>query len=192
MAGTSNGSAWDVPVALSFAHANYFHSIRLQFNRSRTDVRNLYAGTTDVAGNAGKFIRVLPATVIATNVLQAVLIACVVLWVLDVPRQVLNLSFYTEQLLSVTLGLVLALAFIAETKREPTAFDLGGACAAVAIVVYLIYHYAARHEIAWLAVVALAAAIAWTLTAGRVAIARWFDWASAVASLIFELASARS
>jgi TRAP transporter 4TM/12TM fusion protein len=123
------------------------------------------------------------ATVIATNVLQALLIACVVLWVLDVPRRVFNVSLYTEQLLSVTLGLVLALAFVAETKRQPTAFDLGGACAVVAIVVYLIYHYAARHEIAWLAVVALAVAIAWTLTAGRLAIARWLDWTCAIVSL---------
>ena len=53
VAGTSTGSAWDVPVGLSFAHASYFHSIRLQFNRSQTDVRNLYSGTTDVAGAAG-------------------------------------------------------------------------------------------------------------------------------------------
>ena len=38
----------------------------------------------------------------ATNVIQALLVACVVLWVLDVPRQVFNVSFYTEQLLAVT------------------------------------------------------------------------------------------
>src|SRR5258707_13870284 len=44
------------------------------------------------------------ATVVAANVLQALLVACVVLWVLDVPRQLLNVSFYTEQLLAVTLG----------------------------------------------------------------------------------------
>ena len=37
----------------------------------------------------------------ATNVVQALLVACVVLWVLDVPRQVFNVSFYTEQLLAV-------------------------------------------------------------------------------------------
>ena len=44
------------------------------------------------------------ATVFATMTLQALLVACVVLWVLDVPRKVFNLSFYTEQLLAVTLG----------------------------------------------------------------------------------------
>jgi TRAP transporter 4TM/12TM fusion protein len=124
------------------------------------------------------------ATVIATNVLQALLIACVVLWVLDVPRQIFNVSLYTEQLLSVTLGLVLALAFVAETRREPTAVDLAGVCAVVAIAAYLIYHYVAQHEIAWLAVMALAAAIVWTLTAGRLSIARWLDWACAIVSLI--------
>ena len=50
------------------------------------------------------------ATVLATNVLQALLVAAVVLWVLDVPRRVFNLAFYTEQLLTVCLGLSLALA----------------------------------------------------------------------------------
>src|SRR4029079_6012568 len=108
----------------------------------------------------------------------------VVLWVLDVPRQIFNVSLYTEQLLSVTLGLVLALAFVAETRREPTAVDLGGACAVVALVAYLIYHYVAQHEIAWLAVVGLATAMVWTLTAGRLTIARWLDWACAIVSLI--------
>ena len=38
------------------------------------------------------------ATVVATMTLQTLLVACVVLWVLDVPRMVFNLSFYTEQL----------------------------------------------------------------------------------------------
>ena len=79
------------------------------------------ASTEEFASESSK------ATVLATNVIQALLVACVVLWVLDVPRQVLNVSFYTEQLLAVTLGLTLALAFIAETSRQPSAVDLGGA-----------------------------------------------------------------
>jgi len=87
------------------------------------------------------------ATVLATNVLQALLVGCVVLWVLDVPRQLFNVSLYTEQLLAVTLGLTLALAFITETSRQPSAGDFGGLCAAVAIVIYLIYHYFARVEL---------------------------------------------
>ena len=50
------------------------------------------------------------ATVLWTNVLQSLLVAAVVLWVLDIPRQVFNVSFYTEQLLTICLGLTLALA----------------------------------------------------------------------------------
>ena len=39
------------------------------------------------------------STVFWTNVFQSLLVASVVLWVLDIPRQVFNVSFYTEQLL---------------------------------------------------------------------------------------------
>src|SRR5262249_46051882 len=53
LGGASLQSAWDVPVGVSFAKANIFHSIRLQFNRNRADVTNLYSGVTDVAGIAG-------------------------------------------------------------------------------------------------------------------------------------------
>src|ERR1700704_5047904 len=120
------------------------------------------------------------ATVLATNVLQALLVACVVLWVLDVPRQLLNVSFYTEQLLAVTLGLTLALAFITETSRQPSAIDLGGLCAAAAIVIYLVYRYYARGDVCWPVVGALAVTLAWTLTASRAAYARWFDWLCAI------------
>ena len=120
----------------------------------------------------------------AANVIQALLVACVVLWVLDVPRQVLNVSFYTEQLLAVTLGLTLALAFITETSRQPSAIDLGGLCAAAAIVIYLVYRYFARGDIAWPVVGALAVTLAWTFTASRAAYARWFDWLCAIVSLL--------
>ena len=58
--------------------------------------------------------------------LQALLVVCVVLWVLDVPRQAFRLAFYTEQLLTVCLGLTLALAFIGgRTQREAVALRLG-------------------------------------------------------------------
>ena len=124
------------------------------------------------------------ATVLAANVIQALLVACVVLWVLDVPRQLLNVSFYTEQLLAVTLGLTLALAFITETSRQPSAIDLGGLCAAITMVIYLIYHYYAQHEVSWLVVGALAVTLAWTFTASRAGYARWFDWLCAIVSLL--------
>ncbi len=47
-----------------------------------------------------------------TDILQAALLACVVGWVLDLPRRLFGVSFYTEQLLAVCLGLSLAIAFI--------------------------------------------------------------------------------
>ena len=123
------------------------------------------------------------ATVVATITLQTLLVACVVLWVLDVPRMVFNLSFYTEQLLAVTLGLTLALAFTTETSRKHTPFDLAGAIASAVIVVYLIYSYRRDGGIAWPAVAGLAAALAWTFAAGRLAVAHWLDWVCTAASL---------
>ena len=58
------------------------------------------------------------ATVFWTNVFQSLLVAAVVLWVLDIPRQVFGVAFYTEQLLTICLGLTLALAYIADTSRR--------------------------------------------------------------------------
>jgi TRAP transporter 4TM/12TM fusion protein len=124
------------------------------------------------------------ATLLATNILQSLLVGCVVLWVLDIPRQVLGVSFYTEQLLAVTLGLTLALAFITESVRQPGAIDWGGAVAVVAVVVYLVYHYYAQHEVSWPMVGALVVGIFWTATANRAAYARWFDWLCAAVSLL--------
>jgi TRAP transporter 4TM/12TM fusion protein len=123
------------------------------------------------------------ATVVAAMTLQTLLVACVVLWVLDVPRLVFNVSFYTEQLLAVTLGLTLALAFTTETSRKHTPFDLAGAIASAVIVVYLIYSYRRDGEIVWPAVAGLAAALGWTFTADRIAVARWLDWVCMAASL---------
>ena len=123
------------------------------------------------------------ATVVATMTLQTLLVACVVLWVLDVPRMVFNLSFYTEQLLAVTLGLTLALAFTTETSRKHKPFDLAGAIASAVIVVYLVYSYRRDGGIVWPAVAGLAAALAWTFAAGRLAVAHWLDWVCMAASL---------
>ena len=124
------------------------------------------------------------ATVLATYILQTLLVGCVVLWVLDVPRNLLNVSFYTEQLLAVTLGLTLALAFVTESSRQPSAIDLGGLCGVGAVIAYLLYHYYAQGEISWPMVGALAVGIAWTATASRAAYSRWFDWLCAVVSLL--------
>jgi TRAP transporter 4TM/12TM fusion protein len=82
------------------------------------------------------------ATLFWTNVFQALLVACVVLWVLDVPRAVFNMSFYTEQLLTVCLGLTLALAYIAETSRPRHWSDW----IAVVVSLGLCGYIAARYE----------------------------------------------
>jgi TRAP transporter 4TM/12TM fusion protein len=124
------------------------------------------------------------ATVWLTNLLQGLLVACVVLWVLDVPRQVFNVSFYTEQLLTACLGLTLALAFVVETQREYRAVDLAGAIAAVTILGYIAYRFRNPLDVPVLLWAGLALALAWTFLASRPAFARGFDFASAAVSLL--------
>ncbi|MFN3657277.1 MAG: TRAP transporter permease [Pseudolabrys sp.] len=46
------------------------------------------------------------------DIFQALLLICVVGWVIDLPRRVFGLSLYSEQLLAVCLGLSLAISFI--------------------------------------------------------------------------------
>jgi TRAP transporter 4TM/12TM fusion protein len=123
-------------------------------------------------------------TVWLTNLLQGLLVACVVLWVLDVPRQVFNVSFYTEQLLTACLGLTLALAFVVETQREYRAVDLAGAIAAVTILGYIAYRFRNPLDVPVLLWAGLALALAWTFLASRPAFARGFDFASAAVSLV--------
>ena len=75
-----------------------------------------------------------------TDIFQGLLIAVVVLWVLDVPRRVLGLSFYTEQMLAVCLGLSLALAYIG-AKGGPRPLDWVAAAASIAICLYIGVRY---------------------------------------------------
>jgi TRAP transporter 4TM/12TM fusion protein len=70
------------------------------------------------------------------------LVAVVVLWVLDVPRQVFNVSFYTEQMLTVCLGLTLALAFIADTSRKRHWSDWVAVVLSVVLCGYIAARYA--------------------------------------------------
>jgi TRAP transporter 4TM/12TM fusion protein len=123
-------------------------------------------------------------TVFLTNLLQGLLVACVVLWVMDVPRQVFNVSFYTEQLLTVCLGLTLALAFIVETQREYRAIDLGGAIAVLTVLAYIAYRFSKELDTPPLVWAGLALALAYTLLASRRTFARPFDYANAVLSLV--------
>ena len=82
------------------------------------------------------------ATVLWTNVLQSLLVACVVLWVLDIPRQVFNVSFYTEQLLTICLGLTLALAYVADTSRQRHWSDWVAMALSLALCGYIAIRYA--------------------------------------------------
>jgi TRAP transporter 4TM/12TM fusion protein len=138
----------------------------------------LLSSTEEFAASASK------TTVFLTNLLQGLLVACVVLWVMDVPRQVFNVSFYTEQLLTVCLGLTLALAFVVETQREYRRIDLAGAIAVAIILVYIAYRFPNPLDVPPLLWAGLALALIWTLLASRPAFARWFDFASAAVSLL--------
>jgi hypothetical protein len=82
------------------------------------------------------------ATVFWTNVFQSLLVAAVVLWVLDIPRQVFNIAFYTEQLLTICLGLTLALAYIADTSRRRHWSDWVAVVLSLALCGYIAARYA--------------------------------------------------
>ena len=79
---------------------------------------------------AGPAPAVSRSVAVATDILQALLLICVVGWVIDMPRRLLGLSLYTEQLLAVCLGLALALSFINIRFRHAA---IGWICAALAI-----------------------------------------------------------
>lgn len=78
---------------------------------------------------------------LATDVLQGLLLGCIVAWVLDLPRQILGISFYTEQLLAVCLGLGLALSFLARRDRSPHWLEWTGAAASLGICLYITVRY---------------------------------------------------
>jgi len=71
-------------------------------------------------------------------VLQALLVALVVLWVLDLQRSVLKLNLYSEQLLLAVLGLAVALCFLITGRRF---WDAIAAFAGLGLCLYLAYRY---------------------------------------------------
>jgi TRAP transporter 4TM/12TM fusion protein len=137
----------------------------------------LIAGTEEFGSTASA------ATRFFTTILQALLVAAVAGWVLDVPRQVFNVSFYTEQLLAVCLGLTLALAYVSEKPIKPSPIDLSGIIAAIAIVAYVALRQPSLSDTSPFLVIGFAATLIWTFLAGRAFAARWFDWIGALASL---------
>ena len=78
---------------------------------------------------------------ICTDVLQGLLLFCVVVWVIDLPRRMFGLSFYTEQLLAVSLGFSLALSFIAGRAGPPRRVDWAGAALSIGICLYITIRY---------------------------------------------------
>jgi TRAP transporter 4TM/12TM fusion protein len=81
------------------------------------------------------------ATVFWTNVFQSLLVAAVVLWVLDIPRAVFGIGFYTEQFLTICLGLTLALAYVADTSRPRNVLDWAAVITSLALCGYIALRY---------------------------------------------------
>ena len=71
-------------------------------------------------------------------VLQALLVALVVGWVLDLQRSALKLNLYSEQLLLAVLGLAVALCFLITARRI---WDAIAAFAGLGLCLYLAYRY---------------------------------------------------
>ena len=76
-------------------------------------------------------------------VLEALLVACVVAWVLDLQRSVFELNLYTEQMLLAVLGFALAICFLTSTKstKRPRPWDVGAAAASLILCLALAWQY---------------------------------------------------
>lgn len=81
------------------------------------------------------------ATLLWTTIFQGLLVAIVVLWVLDIPRVVFGASFYVEQMLTISLGLTLAIAFIAESGRKRHWSDWIAVVLSLALCGYIAAYY---------------------------------------------------
>lgn len=53
LGGTTDLTAWDVPVGYTFTKGGMLHSLRFDFNRQQAASQNLYAYDQDIAGQAG-------------------------------------------------------------------------------------------------------------------------------------------
>jgi TRAP transporter 4TM/12TM fusion protein len=123
------------------------------------------------------------AAALLTDVIQGLLIFCVVAWVLDLPRRMFGLAFYTEQLLAICLGLSLAHTFIGGRPRAPTAFDWSGIVASAGIVGYCVWQYDSLGQVPWPLWACLVLALAWSIVGGRAFAMRPFDWVAAIVAL---------
>jgi len=53
LGGSTSSLAWDVPLSYTSTMKGFSNALRAQFNRQRIDTTNLYAGVTNIAGDAG-------------------------------------------------------------------------------------------------------------------------------------------
>jgi TRAP transporter 4TM/12TM fusion protein len=91
-----------------------------------------------------------PSVALSRDALQALLLICVVGWVLDAPRRLFGLSLYTEQMLAICLGFGLALIFISGRAR-PRWLDWLFAAVSLSICSYSAWDYdAITYQIALL------------------------------------------
>jgi TRAP transporter 4TM/12TM fusion protein len=124
-----------------------------------------------------------PANRAATDVLQILFIFSVIAWVTDLPRRLLGLAVYTEQVLAICLGFSLALCFLGGGQRTPSRFEWGGAVAAGALLGYALYRYSSPAEVPPLLAAGFVASLAWAIYGGRAKAMAWFDWIGAAVSL---------
>ncbi len=87
---------------------------------------------------------------IVRDVLQALLLTCVIGWVLDLPNRLFHVGLYTEQMLAIALGLGLALIYLSGRDR-PHVLDWLFAGVSLVICSYIAVRYdAITYEIALL------------------------------------------
>ncbi len=110
--------------------------------------------------------------------------ACVVGWVLDLPRRAFGLAFYTEQFLAICLGLGLALTFLSGKPRRPAPLDWSGAITVAIIAGYIFWQYPTPTAASWLVLGAFVLALVWTALGSRAWAMPWFDRIGAVLSLL--------
>jgi TRAP transporter 4TM/12TM fusion protein len=123
------------------------------------------------------------APALLTDIIQGLLIFCVVAWVLDVPRRLFGVAFYTEQLLAICLGLSLALTFLAGAPRRTAAFDWSGAVTTAAIVAYCFWQYDSLSQVPWPVGVCIVLTVIWSFVGSRAWAMRPLDWTAAAVSL---------
>jgi TRAP-type uncharacterized transport system fused permease subunit len=123
------------------------------------------------------------ATALWTDIFQGLLIACVVIWVLDVPRRLFGVAFYTEQLLAICLGFGLALSFVGGKPKQTASWDWGGVIASAAIGAYIVHRYYAGSDVPLPLLASLGASLLWAAVGSRAALTRWLDWIGAFLSL---------